>query len=457
MSPASSAAQAARRRSAGTAAPKLAVPALTAARRPRKVSTVEQTLDNGLRVIVVRRPSVPMFELRLAVPFFSTRSTHHARSMLLASTMLSGTDRHDRHGLATAAGQLGAEIGLSVDPDRLLLSTSALATGLRPMLDLVAEIVTGASYPAREVAGERDRLVDRTQVSRSSAGVLAGDAFARRLLPGHPYGQALPDEQQIAATTATQLRALHRSLVRPEGAVLVLVGDLSPARAVAAVQAALAGWTGAAEVSPAKPVPLVGHLPLLVVDRPGSVQTSLRFGGPALPRTDANYPALQLANLAFGGYFSSRWVENIRENKGYSYSPRSLIDHARLASTFELTADVATEVTAPAVLETLYELGRIATRPIDASELESVQQYAIGTLALATSTQAGLATQLSALAGAGLGTEWLAEHPARLLRVTTEEVAAAAHRFLAPQRLVGVAVGDAGQITDPLSSVIDLA
>jgi predicted Zn-dependent peptidase len=144
-------------------------------------------------------------------------------------------------------------------------------------------------------------------------------------------------------------------------------------------------------------------------------------------------------------------VENIREDKGYTYSPRSSIDHATLGSSFSLSADVATEVTAPAVLETWHELGRMATLPVKDGELESVRQYAIGTLALSTATQAGLASTLSGLFGNGLDVEWLAGHPARLSAVTVDQVAEVAAEFLAPSRLVGVAVGDASVIAEPLS------
>ncbi|MDQ2959350.1 MAG: insulinase family protein, partial [Actinomycetota bacterium] len=234
------------------------------------------------------------------------------------------------------------------------------------------------------------------------------------------------------------------------------VGDLSPARALDAVESALAGWTGAAPAGTPTPVPALRQLPLLIVDRPGSVQTSLRFAGTAVPRDDPRYPALQLANLAFGGYFSSRWVENIREQKGYSYSPRSSLDHQPLGSTFSLTADVATGVTGPAVLETLYELGRIASLPISDTELESVRQYAIGSLALSTSTQSGLASTISSLIGSGLDAQWLTSHPSRLLEVTVEQVAEAAAEFLAPRKLIGVAVGDAGLITGPLAGIIEI-
>ncbi len=434
----------------------LPVPGLATPRRPKRVRPSERTLPSGLRVVAVRRPTVPMVEARLWVPFFSTRPTHPARSSLLAASMLTGTARHNRVELANALGSLGADLTASIDPDRLLLSGSALASGLPALLGLLADVLTGARYPADEVAGERTRLAERIRVTRSQAGAQAADLMARRLAPGHPYGSTLPAEEQILATTAGQLRALHAGMVRPDGATLVLVGDLSPARALDAAERALADWSGSPAVSRAVPVPAVRSQPMQVVHRPGSVQTSFRFGGAALPRTDPSYPALQLANLAFGGYFSSRWVENIRESKGYSYSPRSLLDHSQLGSTFQAAADVATEVTAAAVLETLYELGRIASLPISSTELDSVQQYAIGSLALSTATQGGLASQLTALLSSGLDADWLIEHPARLLRVTAEQVAEAAGQFLAPRRLVSVAVGDADLITGPLSAITEI-
>ena len=270
----------------------------------------------------------------------------------------------------------------------------------------------------------------------------------------HPYARDLPQTDAVAATTPAQVRKLHAEMVRPSRAVLVVVGDVSPTRVLDQVEAALAGWTGAAPVGrvPALPEPEPG--PLLVVDRPGSVQSSLRMGAAAVPRADVRYPALQLANLIFGGYFSSRWTENIREDKGYTYGPHSRIEHNVLGSSLMFDVEVATEVTAPALLETLYELGRIASLPVTTAEVDSVRQYAIGTLALSTATQAGLASTLSALAAFGLGLDWMIEHPRRLAAVGVDEVSAAAAEFFAPARLTSVVVGDAQTITAPLAALV---
>lgn len=434
----------------------LPVPGLTDPPKPKKITASERTLPSGLRVVAVRRPSVPMVEVRLRVPFFSAKDTHLARTTLLAGTILTGTAERDRIGLAVALGQLGGDISVSVDADRLQLSGSALASRLPALLGLYAEILTSASYPAAEVGSERDRLVERITMSRSQPGVIANEALARRVAPGHPYGALLPSTEAVAATTAGQLRTLHRGLVLPEGSLLVIVGDVPAARALDVAESALAGWTGGAAKAKRAPLPALRPGPLQIIDRPGSVQTSIRLSGVALSRSDDRYSALQLANLIFGGYFSSRWVENIREDKGYSYSPRSGLEHLVLGSSFTVTADVATEVTAPAILETMYELGRIASLPVTDTELESVRQYAIGNLALSTSTQAGIATTLSTLLATGMTIDWLTEQPVRLSRVTVAEVAEVASDFLAPRKLVGVAVGDATAITGPLSGILDV-
>jgi predicted Zn-dependent peptidase len=192
---------------------------------------------------------------------------------------------------------------------------------------------------------------------------------------------------------------------------------------------------------------------LTLVDRPGSVQSSLRLALPAVGRNHPDHAALQLANLVFGGYFSSRWVENIREDKGYTYGPHSAVEHSIAGSLLTVSAEVATEVTAPALLETWYELGRLAVLPPSAKELEQARQYALGTLQLGMSTQAGLAGLASTYAGYGLRLDYLRQYADRLAAATLDEVAAAGARYLAPARAVTVVLGDADAVSGSLSTL----
>ncbi|GLZ59220.1 MULTISPECIES: M16 family metallopeptidase [Micromonospora] len=426
------------------------LPPLGPTRKLKVPKQAERTLPNGLTVIAVRRPAVPLVELRLWVPF---GRVHLARGAMLSQTMLSGTGSMTSVQIAAELQKVGGGLSAGVDPDRLMLSGAGLVTGLDRMLELLAEVLTGASYPSDEVATERDRLVDRIQVAQSQPAHLAREALLKRIYGRHPYATQTPEPDQIRAVRPAALRTLHSERVHPTGAQLVLVGDVQPEKALDAAERALGGWSGAGRTADLPATPPLEPGPLLLVDRPGSVQSSLRIALPAVSRTDPDHAPLQLANLIFGGYFSSRWVENIREDKGYTYGPHSAIEHSVAGSVLVAAADVATEVTGPALLETTYELGRLASLPPKPEELEQARQYALGTLQLGMSTQAGLAALTSAYAGNGLRLEFLAEYAARLAKASIEDVAQAAARYLAPARAAIVVLGDAERVTPGLAAL----
>ena len=438
----------------------MTVPALAKAKPLRLPTVSDTTLDNGLRVLAVRRAGVPLVELRLRVPFAAPAGKgggqHVARAALLGDTLLSGTEHRTASQIAIDVQSLGGQLSASTDADRLAFGGSVLTTGLPGLLSLLAEVLTSASYPGSEVAGERDRLVQELAIARSQAGVVAREALMGRMYAGHPYALDLPTADAVAAVRPKHLRALHADRVVPAGSVLVLVGDLQPARAVALVERSFAGWTTSRKAVPLPPVPAQVGRTALLLDRPGAVQTTIRLGGGALARTDDGYAALVLANLVFGGYFSSRWVANIREDKGYTYSPHSSIDHPPAGSRWVAGADVATDVTAPALLETMYELGRLATVPVTQEELDHARRYATGALSLGTASQAGLASTVSQLSGAGLGVEWLRDYPKALASVTVEQVREAAACWLSPTALTPVLVGDTATIADGLRALVDL-
>ncbi|MFE9656086.1 M16 family metallopeptidase [Micromonospora sp. NPDC006431] len=426
------------------------LPPLGPNRRLKLPKQAERTLANGLTVIAVRRPAVPLVELRLWMP---AGRTHLARGAMLAQTILAGTATLTATQIAAELQKVGGGLSAGIDPDRLMLSGASLVTGLDRMLEILADVLTGATYPGDWVETERDRLVDRIQVAQSQPAHLARTALLKRVYGKHPYAVQTPEPDQVRAVRPPALRRLHADRVHPAGAVLVLVGDVQPERAVDAAEQALSGWNGAGGAEELPPAPPLEPGPLLLVDRPGSVQSSLRIALPAVPRTHPDHAALQLANLVFGGYFSSRWVENIREDKGYTYGPHSLVEHSVAGSVLIAAAEVATEVTAPALLETGYELGRLASLPPKPEELEQARQYALGTLQLGMSTQAGLASLTSAYAGNGLRLDFLAEHAARLAKATVDDVAEVAARYLAPAKAVTVVLGDAERIADSLATL----
>jgi predicted Zn-dependent peptidase len=191
--------------------------------------------------------------------------------------------------------------------------------------------------------------------------------------------------------------------------------------------------------------------PLVLVDRPGSVQSAIRVAYAAVERTHPDNAAQHLANLVFGGYFSSRLVMNLRETKGYGYSPRSRVDHSPAGSIQLAAVDVATEVTGPALEEVRAELRGMAERPPAADELDLARRYALGSVKLATATQAGIANYISVLAASDLPLAWLAEHSERIREVTPEDIQRVAAERLDPDRAVTVVLGDGAEIREPLA------
>jgi predicted Zn-dependent peptidase len=283
--------------------------------------------------------------------------------------------------------------------------------------------------------------------------VIAREALQRRRYGNHPFAREWPLPDDVAAVTPAAVRALHRRSVVPGGAVLVLVGDIVPARVVESVASVLAGWHSDHPAVGLAPLPPLTPADVLLVHRHGAVQSQLRLSAQAVPRDDERYPALQLANLVFGGYFSSRWVENIREDKGYTYSAHSGLEFTSSGATLLADADTASEVTAAALLETRYELGRMAVSPPDEAEVDNARQYAIGSLTINSASQRGLAGQLVTLTSLGLDLDWLLNHAARLRAVTAGQVAEVAAHFFAPSRFTGVVVGDAKRLADPLAAL----
>jgi zinc protease len=406
----------------------------------------ERTLPNGLRVLAAHRPGVPMVELRLRVPFAGDAPEHPAVAELLSSTLLTGTATRDRVGIDDELAAVGADLGVNVDPERLQIGGSGLADGLPDLLAVLADVLAAATHPDGEVARERDRLVERISVARAQPRTIAREALQRKRFGDHPITREMPTGEEVAAVTAEQVRALHAAALVPGGSILVLVGDIDPPTAIAQVEKAVTAWTADVPARELSPPPAVTPSDLQLVHRAGSVQSQLRLSAPALRRDDPRYAALQLANLVFGGYFSSRWMENVREDKGYTYGAHSGIEFVPGGAVLGVETDVASDVTAAALLETRYELGRIIAVPPTAAEVDAARAYAVGSLLISLDNQGGLASTLSALAADGLGIDWLRAHPGRLESVTVEQVAEAALEFFAPTAFTGVVVGDADVI-----------
>jgi predicted Zn-dependent peptidase len=414
----------------------------------------ESELDGGLHTIVVRRAGIPLVELRVSFPLTASELTKPAGVVVLSRSLLAGTDRLDRAGVAEATERLGGRIDVGVGRDSLVLSGSVLSSHLRELLELLAEILSGATYPALEVRADRDRAADESVISLSRPEVVADEALDARLFAGHPYATGTPRPSAFRRVGHAELRVLHRATLGATSAHLVLVGDLRPARASAMAEEVLGPWLDCRRRGRPRLPALRRPRPsaTLVVDRPGSVQSNLRLGNLAPSRSDHDWPATSLANLVLGGMFTSRLVKSLREQHGYTYSPWSALHHGRAGSSVAVGADVSTAVTAVALEQARHEIASLAIGGITDAELEAARRYAVGRFTFQTATLDGLANTLVSLAATGIGPGYLGSYPAALIRAERSDVEEAARRHLSPRRFVTVVVGEADQIVGPLAA-----
>jgi zinc protease len=409
--------------------------------RPFRVPTVvDETLASGMRAVVTRKGGAPLTEIRLRVPVVATTAHGEATRDLLARTITAGTGRRSQVQLDMDLQSMGATMTAGTTEDAVVITGSVPSDRMSEFLGLLSEVVHGATFPDAPVRVERNRLAEEVVIARSQPGVIAEDAFRRRMFGRHPYGLGLPSPSAVRRVTGTGLRELHGKL--PSAGVLTVVGDRAPARLLESV--AEVRWIARTRPQTVPPLGIRRRRPLLVVHREGARQTSIRMGGPA----PAHDTAFGLANLVFGGYFLSRLESNLREEKGYTYSIHSRVQHLAAASTVTVAADVRTEVTGVAFEEILGELQRVETWT-DA-EVDNARRYAMGVLSIQAHTKAGLANLIDSLLARGLDLAYLRTYLRELRSVTPAEVRAAASAFLVPSVLTAVMVGDAERVVPQL-------
>ncbi|HUY56825.1 MAG TPA: pitrilysin family protein [Candidatus Micrarchaeaceae archaeon] len=408
-------------------------------------------LPNGLDAMVVARPSVPRVELRLTVPAGAAMGKSAAASELLRAGLLLGTKELNQEQVSESIQRLGGSLQVQQDHDRLHIAASALAEAEEELYQLIATVTTQPHFPSDELETERVKLIEGLRIARATPQFLAGEKLQQLIYGGHPYGRPEPAESAIRRTTRRQLLDLHRATFLPGASQITVVGDLVPRRTVARLRRAFGPWAGPRRAVRVPKLRPKRRPEVTFIDRAGSHQTTILVGasGPAIGHPD-QIP-LALASAILGGSFSSRLMANLREDKGYTYSPHTRSESHLRDSLVGAALDVRTEVTAASFVELNYELGRLATVEVEADELEESRNYLAGVRVIVLQTQAGLASSLSQVRGLGLDHRYLEGYSDRLAEVTPAELRRVAARYLAPSNLTTVMVGDAERAAQAVS------
>jgi zinc protease len=410
-----------------------------------------RTLSGGMQVVVAESRAFPKISAQL---FFRSGNAVVAQSNpglagMTATVVRTGTATRNSRQIEEDLRRMGAELGSLAGADTSAISVSGLAEFSPQLLELMADLAQNASFPEDEFERERRQRFEELRVERTTPGFLANERFRRVLFGEHPYAIIAPSEGQVASYRRQQLEEYYRQYYVPAGALLVVVGDFDAEAMLEQVEKVFGAWRAPqAAVPEFPPPPHHGGRRVHLVHLPGSVQTQIILGNIGITRRDPDWYRVVLANSIYGGAFHSRLVLNIREQKGYTYSPRSGNTPLRDYGYFTVHAAVRNEVVAATLAEIFYEMDRMRSLPVTAEELESARNYTTGVFSLGVATQDGILGQLSTVYLERLPEDYLETYRARIQALTAADIMAAARRHFDSKNAQIVVVGDRDQIAE---------
>ena len=424
--------------------------------RPVKAPEVKQfTLDNGMTVWLAPSSGFPKVAFTLAIRGGYTGDPKDRPGLadLIGATMTQGTSGRSAKQLAEEIAAAGGDLNTDATPDAIVMETSVLSARGEAALRLIADIARNANFADAEVEIAKSNLISTVEANEADPAFLGRRALYRALFGEHAYSIVAPTKESIAQTTAAQLRIEYARRFRPDRTLLVVTGDFTETAMRTAVRAAFGDWKGRGEagaIRDEKPKTNVSKA-IVYVPRPNSVQTAFLIGTLGPSRNDPDYASARIADAIYGGMFGSRLVANIREDKGYTYSPGSRLTARRETGILATRAEVRNEVTGASFNEINYELNRMATTKPDADEIESARRYILGSTALQLQSRSAVARSLANLWIDSLPPEELGRQTEKVSAVTAEDVEAAGRKYYPSWRMTVVTVGEEKVIKEQLA------
>ena len=415
-----------------------------------------RSLDNGLAVKLLRQKRLPVATLTLAVDAGEALldGDEAGRAVLAGDALEGGTEDRDAHELARVLEGMGADLDIRTGWDATTVSLTVLPERLDEALSLLAEVVRRPAFPASEV--ERTRVQQQAslrQRAMNPAQVADDEAVRRVFAQDVPFGRPLPGTLESLADVGVQeTSSFVDRAFGPGGGGLAAVGDLNPERVMAAVTDAFGDWASptAPMGPPREMAPGERRRRIVVVHRPGAVQSELRLAQMGVARSDPDYIPLQLFNTVLGGSFGSRLNLKLREERGFTYGVRSHFAFRRQPGPFMVGAAVGTEQTPQAVADALQELEGLVEEGPTPSEVEAARDYLAGVFPLRFETTAQTAARLAELVIHRLPDDFHTTYRDRVAEVAPEQVRDAGQRAVRPQELLVLVVGDAEALEGPL-------
>lgn len=409
------------------------------------------TFGNGLTLVMVPYGSIPKATIQFSL---KTGNIHEGPDQvwladLMADLMKEGSTTRTARQLADEMAAMGGNLNIGVGTHTSSLSAAVLYEFAPDAIRLMADVLRNPKWPGEELDRLKSDMKRSLAIQLSRPQSQAQRDFYAALYPDHPYGRVFPTEAQIDSYGVEDLKGFYRENLGAKRTTIYVAGNFDARAVREAVEASMADWY---EGSPANyPVAEPAVSPSLkIIDRPGAPQSTIYYGLPVPGPSDPDFLALDVTNSILGGSFASRITSNIREDKGYTYSPTSVLaTNYRTGAWFEV-ADVTTEHTGASIREITREIERLQEEPPSEEELEGIINYESGIFVLQNSTPAGIIGQLIFLNTHDLDESFLRNKVANMHAVTPEQVSELTRRYIRPENMTLIVVGDKEKIEGQL-------
>ncbi len=415
----------------------------------------ETKLANGLQVLVLEDHELPTFDMQMVILSGGLADSDQevGTAQYVATMLREGTKTRSSKQIAEDTDKLGASLFASSGLSTLTsaVSASGLTDNFDQILDLFADVILNPSFPADELTKLKTRALGQIRLQRSQPSFLAGEKFSNVIYGSHPAGRYALTAEQIQRITPEALQKFHAAHYKPNNAIFAIVGDVKPAEVVAKLEKTFGAWKpGDAPKTEIPKVADAGPGKIYLIDRPNSEQANLVVGTLSIERTDPDYFALEVMNQVLGGGAAARLFLNLREDKSYTYGAYSSVSSYKYRGTFRANTEVRQDVTKGAMEELMKELKRIRDEKTPVDEFERAKRTIVGSWALQ------LEFPQSALQNAitqklyGLPADYWDTYPQKIAAVTPDDAQRVARKYIDPDKLQIVVVGDAKKIADTL-------
>ena len=426
--------------------------------RPLQLATpLSETLPNGLTLILSERRGLPIVAANLVLKTGSDANPLDKPGLanFVAAMLDEGTSTRSSLQIADEIAQLGASLNTGSTMDATTVSARSLTKNFGKTLDVLADVVLHPSFPAEEIERQRaSRLAGLVQ-QRDNPSQVAAQVMASALYgPKHPYGYAeVGTEAAVKAVMRSDMEAFWKQNFVPNNSALVVAGDIAMPELKALAEKAFGSWPRGTPAQPALGEPMRTKARVVIVDKPGSPQTQVRVASIGAARSSPDFRPMQVMNLALGGLFSSRINMNLREAHGYTYGASSGFAFRRAPGPFQVASGIRTDVTAAAIDEIFKELRGMVDKPVGAEELSKAKDALANSLPGAFESSSNAVGNFSNVFIYNLGLDYYTKYAAQVNAVTTDQTLTMAKKYLVPDNMVVIAVGDRAKIEPELKKL----